>query len=1060
MKPFPFLLSAVIATGLAPAQEITEGCLLAQDAAGQRVSFVLERTDVRARVAGYVATVEVVQKFSNPFDRAVEAVYVFPLPARAAVDGFVLEVAGRRVVGTVMPRPDAVKTYEDARAAGRTASLLTQERPNLFTQQVANIPPGKAVTVTLTYVERLRGEGGGYEFVFPMAVTPRYGPFTRGGARGLSTPPSQDATPAPVTSAPPLPPLRVLPAGQRCGRTIGLVLDIDAGFPLRELKCVTHDVSEEGVNLGRSVLRLKNADAIPDRDFVCRWSVAAERTQLAALAERRGADGFMTLMLQPPLDPAAADVTPREITFIVDVSGSMHGTPIRMAKEIVGRTLDRLRPGDIFNVFVFAGANAQLWDSPRPGNDSAIAEAKRFLESHQGAGGTEMMAGLERALAADHDPARLQMYCFLTDGCVTEEERILAAIKTRRGNARFFAFGPGPGVNRHLLDGIGEEGGGTTVYANPRDERETERCVQDFLRATDAPVLVDIAIDWNGLPVDEAYPARIPDLFAGRTIDVVARYAAPAVGTAIVRGRVGARRVEFPVAVVLPQQTEARGLGSVWARQRVHDLSREMLGAAAERRAEIEAEITRLGVRHRLLTPCTAFVAVDLSRITGDGRPARVVEALDRPEGLSDLCAVTDISEVVEEFNTVVDDAVNPFAATSERFGMAEGTDDAQDNLLTMSSGGKGLTGAIGVGGGAGAAAGAPTGGSRMTRRNSQRGQLAATEKCVNIADDWLSRHQAPDGCWDPAMVPRLCDPARGAPCGGSGGPGRAPGLTGLALLAFLGSGYDNLRPSPYQETVRNGLKWLRQHQDADGWFSPGADPISLVDHAAATIALCEAYAATGLSAWKKPAQAGLDFALRRLPGARTEWPAAALRGDGELESVAWLLLALKAGKDAALPVSGTALAEAVEFLAACTDPATGRLGVAPERIDRLTALGLFVRIWCGAAKPEDALVRKGVDHLLSLVAGDPSVRPRLDAATWYFGSLALRHAGGDAWDRWLPRLKQAVVEGQTKDGCALGSFDPADFPSPGGSRLESTTLMTLALEIYYRFPRVFGSTR
>jgi Ca-activated chloride channel family protein len=295
-----------------------------------------------------------------------------------------------------------------------------------------------------------------------------------------------------------------------------------------------------------------------------------------------------------------------------------------------------MRPEDVFNIFVFSGWNGQLWESPRLSSAENIAEAKKYLNDLHGAGGTEMLAGVSRALKANHDPKFLQMYVFCTDGYVGDEPRILSFIKQERGDARFFAFGIGNGVNRYLIDGIGECGGGKAAVIMPRDQGQAERTAAQFFECIDSPVLVDVGLDWNGLPVQDVYPEKPGDLFAGGTLNLVGRYTAAASGTFYVTGRVGGRSVRFPVKVTLPESgPEHAELAPVWARWRIQDLSGEMLTAEKSRADEIVKAITDLAVDFNLVSQYTAFVAVDESRIVGNGRPLKVLQPVELPEGVS-----------------------------------------------------------------------------------------------------------------------------------------------------------------------------------------------------------------------------------------------------------------------------------------------------------------------------------------------------------------------------------------------------------------------------------------
>jgi Ca-activated chloride channel family protein len=628
------------ATEGAPAAP-TQGALRATNRDGAEVGeFPLEHTEVSADVTGYIGRTVVEQTYGNPFDEVIEAVYVFPLPGMSAVNDFVMEVGARKIVGLVRPREEAEQIYAQARARGQTASLLTQERPNIFTQSVANIEPGGKVVIRITYFERLVYQHGTYEFVFPMVVGPRYipGGAAEGAAGAKQAPPGGGGTSAPTDRVPDAdritPP--VLRPGERSGHDIGLTLAIDAGLPIAGLQAVTHCVEVEDHSTTRKVLRLAAADSIPNRDFVVRWKVDGAETQFGVLAHRGEQGGFLTLLMQPPLAPADAQVTPREITFLIDVSGSQSGLPLGLSKEIVRRTLDELRPEDAFNIYFFASGNGQLWERPRPNNRANVQEAREFLDELCGGGGTEMLEGVRRALGGEHDAKFLQMYVFLTDGYIGNEEEILRVIKEERGEARFFAFGTGSSVNRYLIDGIGEFGGGASHVVLPRDEDQTGRAVQRLFELIDSPVLVDVKIDWNGLPVEDVYPSKLPDLFAGQTINVVARYSRAARGTAYVEARVGAARVRLPVDVDLPEaQPDNPALAPIWARWRIDELSDELVTAAEGRRTELTKQITELAVDFRLVSQFTAFVAVDESRIVGDGNPLRVIQPVELPEGVS-----------------------------------------------------------------------------------------------------------------------------------------------------------------------------------------------------------------------------------------------------------------------------------------------------------------------------------------------------------------------------------------------------------------------------------------
>ena len=407
----------------------TQGTLRAKNAEGEEAGdFPLEHTEVTSEVSGMIARTTVEQIYGNPFSEVIEAVYVFPLPALGAVNDFVMQVGDRKIVGLIRPRAEAERIYAEARAAGHTASLLTQERSNIFTQSVANIEPGGKVTIEITYFERLVYESGYYEWVFPMVVGPRYipgepttpasddpdAPSSAGGGTSPSTTQVGDAD----RITPP-----VLPPDRRSGHDISLTVTLDAGLPIARLAVPTHQVETQDLGAGKRVVKLAAADTIPNRDLVLRWSVAGAETQFGVLAHRGDAGGYLTLVMQPPAEPTDEQVVPREITFLIDISGSMSGVPLGIAAAVVRETLDRLRPDDRYNIVVFAGGNGQLWESARPKTDGNVAAARGYIEELCGGGGTEMLEGVRHALKAEHDPAALQMYVFLTDGLVGNEMR-------------------------------------------------------------------------------------------------------------------------------------------------------------------------------------------------------------------------------------------------------------------------------------------------------------------------------------------------------------------------------------------------------------------------------------------------------------------------------------------------------------------------------------------------------------------------------------------------------------------------------------------------------------
>ena len=394
-----YTLSVVVSlfiTAAATAKEtqIPGGELQILDPQGAQVGACpLKYTDVEGDIIGFFGRVTVKQTFHNPLDYKIEAVYVFPLPQDAAVDDMTMTVGDRRIIGRIKPREEAREIYEAARAAGHVASLLDQERPNIFTQSVANIEPGAQVVIEISYVETLKYEDGVFQWVFPMVVGPRYIP---GG--GSAPAPQTKGTPtSQVPDADKITP-PVTPKGTRAGHDISMTVHIDAGLELFELKSELHEIVATTDGPTRTTVTLKNETTIPNRDFVLRYRLSTDEIADAFLVHGDERGRFFTLILQPPRRVVPDQLVPRELTFVLDTSGSMRGFPIDKAKEVMAKAIDAMQPFDTFNLITFAGDTRILWSEPRPNTPENRADAQAFLASRSGAGGTEMMKAINAAL--------------------------------------------------------------------------------------------------------------------------------------------------------------------------------------------------------------------------------------------------------------------------------------------------------------------------------------------------------------------------------------------------------------------------------------------------------------------------------------------------------------------------------------------------------------------------------------------------------------------------------------------------------------------------------------
>jgi Ca-activated chloride channel family protein len=580
----------------------------------------LKETSADVSIAGVIARVQVHQLFANEGQTPIEAVYVFPASTRAAVHGVRMKIGARTIEARIDRRAAARESYETARQEGRRASLLEQERSNVFTMSVANIMPGDRIAVELDYSEMLVPEDATYELVYPTVVGPRYA----GGAD-----PAKDQWMANPH----------LPAGTPEPYKFDIRVHLESGIPIKELASPSHKIAVNYLSATRADVRLA-APGGGNRDFVLRYRLAGEKIESGLLLwEGDGGGGrkenFFALMMEPPARPQAAQIPPREYIFLLDVSGSMYGFPLDTAKALMRKLLTNLRPTDTFDVALFSGAARVLSPSgSMPARKEEIASAIAEIERQRGGGGTELMGGLEMAYAI---PRRSQnvsrTVVVVTDGFVGVEAQAFRFIRERLGQANLFAFGIGSSVNRGLIEGMARAGQGEPFIV-ARPEKAAEEA--DKLRAMiDAPVLANVKVGFSGFDAYEVAPQAIPDLMARRPLVIYGKYRGPASGRIEIAGLSGGGRLRQAVEVrpgnVRPDNAALRWL---WARRWVDTLEDERTMGAGQ---PAEDAITALGLDYRLLTAFTSFVAVDSQVVNAGGNGQSVRQPLPMPEGVSNL---------------------------------------------------------------------------------------------------------------------------------------------------------------------------------------------------------------------------------------------------------------------------------------------------------------------------------------------------------------------------------------------------------------------------------------
>ncbi len=563
-------------------------------------------TDVNVRVAGLVARARVVQSFKNGSDEWVEGVYVFPLPPQSAVDHLLLRVGERTIEGQIRERAQAQAEYQQARASGRKASLVEQERPNVFTTSVANLGPGEELRVEIELQETLDFDEGEVRLRFPLVVGPRYVPGSELVARLSSAGWSRDTDQ--VADASRVTPL-VLPAGAPAGHSVRIDVELDAGFPVATLLSRYHPIVSERQDDRHYRVRLRDEQVPADRDFELAWTPQPGTMPRAAVfVEERGSSSYALLTLFPPVGPEVERVLlAREVVYVIDTSGSMEGASIQQARQALLLAIQRLRPSDRFNVIQFNSTTEVLFDLPRPATPENRQKAAGWVSGLRADGGTEMAAALEAALARGDDDGLVRQVVFLTDGCVANEAALFQLIHERLGATRLFTVGIGSAPNGHFMSQAAAFGRGT--FTSIGDVREIEEKMNRLFARLESPVLTGIEVSWPLGAAVESWPQRLSDLYLGEPVVLAARFS----GKAPAAVQVSGQRQGEPWSVLLPiaHARASDGVASLWAGRKVQALVDTLHdGARAE---EVRAQIVTLGLEHHLVTPHTSLVAVDVT---------------------------------------------------------------------------------------------------------------------------------------------------------------------------------------------------------------------------------------------------------------------------------------------------------------------------------------------------------------------------------------------------------------------------------------------------------------
>ena len=589
--------------------------------------------DVDLTVSGPTVRARVTQIFRNPTQNWVEATYVYPLPAGGAVDTLKMVVGDRVIVGEIKERQQARVIYEQAQRNGQKAALTEQQRPNIFTNSVANIGPGETVLVQIEYQEPVHQSGNEFSLRVPMVVGPRYNPAPlvqsvdlRPDGRGWGA-----TSPDPVPDRDRISPQVLDPSEHAPVNPTAITVRLQAGFPLGEVKSHHHQVKIESPDNGTRIIRLAEGQVPADRDFELTWKPAAEKAPSVGLFREHvgDADYLLAFVTPPSVERAEQKPLPREVIFVIDNSGSMGGTSIIQAKASLIYALGRLQPNDRFNVIRFDHTMDVLFPDSVPADREHIGNATSFVGALQAAGGTEMVPAMRAALT-DHatgEANHVRQVVFLTDGAIGNEQQLFDTLTAMRGRSRVFMVGIGSAPNTFLMTRAAELGRGTFTHIGSVEQ--VEERMRGLFAKLENPAVTGLAAKFSDATADMT-PAAIPDLYRDEPL-VLAAKLDQLKGSVEIRGRIGDR----PWIVTLPvaNAAEGKGLSKLWARRKIDDaeIARTMQAVTP---ADADKTILALALEHQLVTRLTSLVAVDKTPSRPEGEPLKLSELpLNLPAG-------------------------------------------------------------------------------------------------------------------------------------------------------------------------------------------------------------------------------------------------------------------------------------------------------------------------------------------------------------------------------------------------------------------------------------------
>lgn len=552
-------------------------------------------------LTGLINHIVVKQTYQNQNPFAVNARYVFPLPDESAVHAMTMRIGERVIKGQIDKKVAAEKKYAEAKQAGKQAALVRQQRANMFITNVANIAPGEQVIIELEYQEIIDYSSGTFTVRFPGTITPRY--HVTQGEIDINKESQKPTNSLPHGWLSPV--YSTQKNDDKPSSQFNLNLDIDVGLELVDINSKFHNVNIQNTAFGQYSIELNEQNAL-NRDFVLEFKpLQKEQAQAAFFTEQfENGERYGLAMLMPPADNfITTQRLARETVFVVDTSGSMHGQSMEQAKNALFYALSLLDSNDSFNIIGFDNVVTLMSDKPLVASGFNLRRAERFIYGLQADGGTEIQGALDAVLDGSQFDGFVRQVIFLTDGSVSNEDALFKSIQAKLGDSRLFTVGIGSAPNSFFMRRAADVGKGSFTFIGSTSEVQPK--MQQLFDKLAHPAITNLALsDENGNSLD-FWPSPLPDLYFNEPIMVAIKL--NNTSNVILNGQTA----QGPISINLNTQagSNAKGIAKLWARQKIKSL------LLYNSQNAVKDEVQQLALTHQLLSPFTAFIAIEQTQI-------------------------------------------------------------------------------------------------------------------------------------------------------------------------------------------------------------------------------------------------------------------------------------------------------------------------------------------------------------------------------------------------------------------------------------------------------------